>query len=247
VTEPTVVYQEGVVVVTEQVQTVTEITGTSTVTEIAAVAGVRGPAGADGEPGAPGADGADGAPGEDGADGAPGTTTWAGITDKPSTFPPEAHTQAASTITDFDTEVSNNTDVAANTAARHTHSNKALLDTYTQAEASLADAVTKKHAHANSAVLDATTASFLIADETKLDGIEALADVTDAANVSAAGALMTSAAPELIRDTMGTALVAGTGVTVTPSDGSDTITVASKGVSWSVALVGSNQVLSTML
>lgn len=35
-----------------------------------------------------------------------------------------------------------------------------------------------------SAVLDATTASFLIADETKLDGIEALADVTDTANVT---------------------------------------------------------------
>jgi hypothetical protein len=39
-----------------------------------------------------------------------------------------------------------------------------------------------------SAVLDATTASFTTADETKLDGIEALADVTDAANVGAAGA-----------------------------------------------------------
>lgn len=37
-----------------------------------------------------------------------------------------------------------------------------------------------------SAVLTATTASFLIADETKLDGIEALADVTDAVNVAAA-------------------------------------------------------------
>lgn len=45
---------------------------------------------------------------------------------------------------------------------------------------------------AHSAVLDATTASFLIADETKLDGIEALADVTDTANVTAAGALMES-------------------------------------------------------
>jgi len=66
-------------------------------------------------------------------------------------------TQAASTISDFDTEVSNNTDVAANTAARHTH--------------------------ANQAVLDATTASFTTADETKLDGIEAAADVTDAGNV----------------------------------------------------------------
>lgn len=66
-------------------------------------------------------------------------------------------TQAASTISDFDTEVSNNTDVAANTTARHTH--------------------------ANQAVLDATTASFTTADETKLDGVEALADVTDAGNV----------------------------------------------------------------
>jgi len=45
---------------------------------------------------------------------------------------------------------------------------------------------------AYSAVLAATTASFLTADETKLDGIEALADVTDATNVAAAGALMTS-------------------------------------------------------
>lgn len=41
---------------------------------------------------------------------------------------------------------------------------------------------------AHSAVLDATTASFLVADETKLDGIETGADVTDAANVAAAGA-----------------------------------------------------------
>ena len=45
---------------------------------------------------------------------------------------------------------------------------------------------------AYSSVLAATTASFLVADETKLDGIEALADVTDTANVTAAGALMRS-------------------------------------------------------
>ena len=43
---------------------------------------------------------------------------------------------------------------------------------------------------AYSAVLNATTASFLTADETKLDGIEALANVTDTANVRTAGALM---------------------------------------------------------
>jgi len=41
-------------------------------------------------------------------------------------------------------------------------------------------------------VLTNTTASFTTADESKLDGIEAAADVTDAANVAAAGAVMES-------------------------------------------------------
>lgn len=48
---------------------------------------------------------------------------------------------------------------------------------------------------AYSAVLAATTASFTTADETKLDGVEALADVTDAANVAAAGAVMATSFP----------------------------------------------------
>lgn len=45
-------------------------------------------------------------------------------------------------------------------------------------------------AASNGSVLAATTASFTTADETKLDGIEAGADVTDATNVAAAGAVM---------------------------------------------------------
>lgn len=61
-------------------------------------------------------------------------------------FAAASHTHTASQVTDFDTEVSNNTDVAANTTARHTHSNKSTLDTYTQTESDLADAVSKKHA-----------------------------------------------------------------------------------------------------
>ena len=40
-------------------------------------------------PGPPGPAGADGAPGAPGATGPPGTTSWTGITDKPSTFPPD--------------------------------------------------------------------------------------------------------------------------------------------------------------
>ena len=39
----------------------------------------------------------------------------------------------------------------------HTHSNKDLLDTYTQTEENLADAVSKKHEHANKTVLDGIT------------------------------------------------------------------------------------------
>lgn len=43
-------------------------------------------------------------------------------------------------------------------ADSHTHANKELLDTYTQTEANLADAVAKKHAHANATVLDGISA-----------------------------------------------------------------------------------------
>lgn len=55
------------------------------------------------------------------------------------------HTHTVSQVTDFGTEVGSHTDVAANTSARHTHS--------------------------NSSVLDATTASFTTAQETKLSNI----------------------------------------------------------------------------
>lgn len=72
---------------------------------------------------------------------------------------------------DFSTAYKN--DVDANTIVRHSHINKALLDTYTQTELNLADAVVKKHAHANQAVLDGTTSSFLSTDRMKLDGIDA--------------------------------------------------------------------------
>jgi len=69
--------------------------------------------------------------------------------------------------------VSSNVDVAANTAARHTHPNKALLDTYTQTEVDLADAVAKKH--------DAAT----VADSSNIDlsitGQEITADLINTA------------------------------------------------------------------
>ena len=54
--------------------------------------------------------------------------------------------QTASTISDFDAEVSNNTNVAQNTADRHTHTNKILLDSYTQTEGNLSNAVSHSQA-----------------------------------------------------------------------------------------------------
>ena len=59
--------------------------------------------------------------------------------------------------------------IDSNTSKRHEHSNKSLLDTYTQTNANLSDAVDKKHSHSNKAVLDATTASFTTAKQTQLD------------------------------------------------------------------------------
>ena len=47
--------------------------------------------------------------------------------------------------------------VATLEGTSHTHDNKALLDTYTQTEADLAEAVAKKHSHANKSIIDAIT------------------------------------------------------------------------------------------
>lgn len=74
----------------------------------------------------------------------------------------------------------------------------------------------------NSAVLAATTASFLIADESKLDGIEAGADVTDTANVTAAGAVMDSEVTDLtfvkaLSDADVSTLNAGASTTAVPT------------------------------
>ena len=62
--------------------------------------------------------------------------------------------------------------VDGNTTARHTHANKTLLDTYTQTETNLADAVTKKHSHSNKEVLDNITASYTNEEKIKLAGLK---------------------------------------------------------------------------
>ena len=65
----------------------------------------------------------------------------------------------------------------------HTHTNKALLDTYTQTEADLADAVAKKHEHSNKAVLDGITAEKV----TAWDKVSEKANDADLATIAKTG------------------------------------------------------------
>ena len=74
----------------------------------------------------------------------------------------------------------------------HTHANKALLDTYTQTEANLADAVAKKHVHTNATELnkiaDGDKAKWDAMEQNAKNYADGLASNYDAAG-SAAGAL----------------------------------------------------------
>lgn len=62
-----------------------------------------------------------------------------------------------------------NPDYTDAVSKKHSHSNKSLLDSYTQTEANLADAVTKKHSHSNKSTLDAIEVAFTTAMNTKLN------------------------------------------------------------------------------
>lgn len=79
----------------------------------------------------------------------------------------------------------------------HEHSNKALLDTYTQTEENLADAVAKKHEHSNAAELDkiadGDVAKWNAAEQNAKDYADGLAGNYDASG-SAAQALTDSKA-----------------------------------------------------
>jgi hypothetical protein len=71
------------------------------------------------------------------------------------------------------------------------------------------------------------------ANHTGTQTASTISDFTTAADARVVagitGKLDTSAAPELIRDTIGTALVAGTNVTITVNDAGDTITIDASG------------------
>ena len=65
----------------------------------------------------------------------------------------------------------------------HEHANKALLDTYTQTEVDLADAVAKKHEHSNKTVLDGITAEKV----TAWDKVSEKANDADLATIAKTG------------------------------------------------------------
>ena len=77
--------------------------------------GDTGPQGLQGVQGIPGVVGPQGPQGDTGPQGPPGPTTWAGITDKPTTFPPSTHNHPQSEVTNLVT------DLAGKAPMVHTH------------------------------------------------------------------------------------------------------------------------------
>ena len=64
--------------------------------------------------------------------------------------------------------------ITGNTSIHHTHSNKALLDSYTQTEADLANAVAKVHEHGNKTVLDGITSDKVASWDSKAAAFDIL-------------------------------------------------------------------------
>ena len=64
--------------------------------------------------------------------------------------------------------------ITGNTSIHHTHSNKALLDSYKQTEANLANAVAKVHEHENKTVLDGITSDKVAAWDSKAAAFDIL-------------------------------------------------------------------------
>ena len=97
------------------------------------------------------------------------------------------------------------------------------------------------HTHTASQVSDSTTTGRALLTAVDIPAARAAlglgtaattastAYATAAQGATADAALPSAAAPELIRDTMAAALVAGANVTITPNDGADTITIAASG------------------
>lgn len=112
--------------------------------------GPAGPQGAEGPQGDTGPQGIQGDPGPQGPTGdagPPGTTTWGGITDKPSTFPPDPHAHPISDVTALQTTLD------AKAPVVHTH---AIGDT-TGLQTALDGKAAVAHSHAQADVTSLVT------------------------------------------------------------------------------------------
>ena len=85
------------------------------------------------------------------------STAYAG--DKGKAVADNLNTHKADTVAHITTTERTNWNDA--NSKKHTHSNKALLDTYTQTEANLKSAVDNKHSHGNKSVIDGITATLI--------------------------------------------------------------------------------------
>ena len=86
-------------------------------------------------------------------------------------------------VAETDLETALATKITTLAGKAHEHTNKALLDTYTQTEANLADAVVKKHEHTNKTVLDGITAKKV----TAWDKVSEKANDADLATIAKTG------------------------------------------------------------
>jgi hypothetical protein len=134
------------------------------------------------------------------------------------------HAHATSDVTGLDTAL------AGKAASSHSHvaadvtdlGDAATLDVGTTAGTVAAGD------HTHSGVYDpAGTAAALVDD---LSGVSDAATARSNLGLGSAAVLSTSDIDERARDAVGSALVAGTGITITPNDGADTITVATSAV-----------------
>lgn len=100
---------------------------------------------------------------------------WSNLTNKPTssvanidTAVTNSHTHSNKTL--LDTYTQTEVDLASAVSGTHSHSNKTLLDSYTQTEVNIASAVTNNHTHSNKTTLDSITEAFTTALKSTYDG-----------------------------------------------------------------------------
>ena len=143
----------------------------------------------------------------------PHTHPWAEVTGKPATYPPAAHTH---TVADVSGAVASTdgrlSDPRTPTAHKTSHATGGG-DALTPADIGAAPA------------LGADDKYVTDAEKTKLANLSGV----NTGDQDLSGYVQTTNAPELIRDTIGSTLVAGSNVTITPDDANDRITIAASG------------------